>query len=49
MTPSKPRVAAELRKPDDHVKEITRATTHRDGDVGWSVALHPMPKNNHPL
>jgi hypothetical protein len=49
MTTSKPKLAAELRKPDDHVKEITGETTHREGNVGWSVAPHPMPKNNHPL
>jgi hypothetical protein len=49
MTQSKPTVAAELRKPGDVVKEIARVTTHREADVGRSVALHPMPKNNHRL
>jgi hypothetical protein len=49
MTTSKPKLAAELRKPDDHVKEIARVTKHREANVGRSVAPHPMPKNNHRL
>jgi hypothetical protein len=49
MTASKPKVTAELRKPGDDVKEITRVTKHREANVGRSVALHPMPKNNHRL
>ena len=44
MTTSKPKVAAELRKPDDYVKEIARATTQNDGDVGWSVAFNAKSK-----
>jgi hypothetical protein len=44
MITSKPKVAAELRKPNDHVMEIARARTQRDGDVGWSVAFNAKPK-----